>query len=514
MILVPSHMIPKIDRFASQELGISTLTLMDRAGEAVARTVREHVKEGSKVAVFAGKGNNGGDGYAAALKLMSDYRVTVYDVFSQGQRTEEGKYFLREYSSKSGVIEPLTFDENQLNNITSSHCIIDAVFGTGYTGELPEKVCQLIDIICTLDDAVKVAIDVPLGIDADFGTLIIPKTYTATATVVLGFVKTGLVSYPARKHIGKLVYDNLGLQKEDIIERFGIKDYYIDYELAASLVPHRTKDSHKGTYGKLLVITGSSTYPGAAHLTLEAALRSGVGYVTYLGEKEMCDSLLQKYPEALYRPLSLSDITNSDLAEFSRKYTAILIGSGLGGDNSGGLYHILEQLLKNEGCPLVLDADAINTLAKYPEASCNLIANSPREVILTPHPLEFARLVDLPLSLVTDDRLSLAKTFASENSCTLVLKGAGTVVADGTDTYINSSGSSALAKAGSGDVLAGHLAALVALGMSPVRASALAVYLHGAAADSLSKELSEFGVIPSDLPLEIAKQIAKLQNNS
>ena len=504
-------MISEIDRYASEKLGIPTLTLMDRAGGAVASAVKKYVSVGSKVAVFAGKGNNGGDGYAAALKLMDDYNVTVYDVFDGGQRSDEGKHFLCEYSSHGGVIEALTFSEKQLDNITSSHCVIDAVFGTGYSGELPEKVCRLIDLICAMDSAFKIAVDVPLGVNADFGTLLLPATYCATATVVLGFIKIGLVSYPARKHLGNLIYDNIGLQNEAVFEHFNFKDYYIDRELASSLLPQRPIDSHKGTFGKLLVITGSSTYPGAAHLTVESALRSGVGYVTYLGEKEMCDSLVTRFPEVLYKPCSIEKITESDIAAFSSDYTAILIGSGIGQAHPQELYRVLEQLIKTDGCPLILDADAINVLAKNPEHSADLIASSPREIILTPHPLEFARLIDLPLHLIKDDRLACAVTFATERCCTVVLKGAGTVVCDGQHTYVNSSGSSALAKAGSGDVLAGHLAALVALGMTPGEASALAVYLHGLAADILAEELSEFGVTPSDLPKEIARQIAELQ---
>lgn len=513
MILVPPQMIPEIDRYACEVLGIPTLTLMDRAGGAVADAVRTYVPKGSSVSVFAGKGNNGGDGYAAALKLMSDYTVTVYDVFSAGQRSEEGKHFLYGYTAAGGTVLPLTFDEKQLQDIRSSQCVVDAVFGTGYTGALPDVAIKLADVIMSMDDAVKIAIDVPLGIDSALGTLVLPQTYIATATVILGFVKTGLVSYPARKYLGNLIYDNLGLQNESVSKCFAIKDYCVDGELALQLLPKRAIDSHKGTFGKLLMITGSSTYQGAAHLTLEAALRSGVGYVTYLGEKELCDSLVLKFPEVIYKPCCVSNLTESELDALSQSYSAILIGSGLGQSKPDELYRILEQLLKTDGSPIVLDADAINVLAKDTRRSSDLIASSPRKIILTPHPLEFSRLTDIPIQHINGNRLALARTFASEKKCTLVLKGAGTIVCDGQSTYVNSSGSSALAKAGSGDVLAGHLAALVALGIDPTRASALAVYLHGAAADSLAEEMSEFGVTPSDLPAEIARQITKLEKN-
>ena len=183
-------------------------------------------------------------------------------------------------------------------------------------------------------------------------------------------------------------------------------------------------------------------------------------------------------------------------------------------EHSDTLYAHLETILLTEGAPLILDADAINILATRREHSLELIRASVRKVVLTPHPLEFARLSGIPTSEVQSNRLRVARRFAKDNGCVLVLKGAGTVITDGNETYINSTGSSALAKAGSGDVLAGCLAAFVASGVSPLRASALAAYLHGLATDSLSEELSDFGVIPSDLPREIARQIRKIEQKT
>ena len=511
MILVHPSMIPEIDKYASETLGISTAILMQRAGSAVACAVRSYAPKGSSVAIFAGKGNNGGDGYAAAVELFDEYKVTVYDVFSAGQRTDEGKHFMKAYYDLGGTVVPLTLDEKEVEHISSSDCLVDAVFGTGYSGDLPEIARRLIELFTTLQGAVKIAVDVPLGVNSELGTLTTDNPYYATATVALGFVKTGLVSYPAKKYVGRLIIDNLGLQNERVLSYFAFDSYYTDSDIATQNLPIRASDSHKGSYGKLLAVTGSSTYPGAAHLSLEAALRSGVGYVTYLGEKAMCDSLVSKLPEAIYRPIAPNDLTSDELAEIALRHTAVLIGSGIGTEHSDTLYAHLETLLLTEGAPLVLDADAINILANRREHSLELIRASVRKVVLTPHPLEFARLSGIPTSEVQSNRLRVARRFAKDNGCVLVLKGAGTVITDGNETYINSTGSSALAKAGSGDVLAGCLAAFVASGVSPLRASALAAYLHGLAADSLSEELSDFGVIPSDLPREIARQIRKIE---
>ena len=515
MLLVHPSLISRIDKYASDSLGIFTHTLMGRAGRAVENAVRECSELGARVSIFAGKGNNGGDGYAAALYLLEDYDVTVYDVFSAGQRSDEGKSFLAEYAASGGRIEPLTFDENQVLDIAKSAVVVDAVFGTGFCGALPEIALKLAKLIGSLDGVCRIAVDVPLGVDAALGAVDFEVVYRADATVVLGFVKTGLVSYPAKEYVGKLIYDNLGLQKDEILRNFTVDSYCIDQEIARELLPQRAENSNKGSFGKLLMLTGSSRYPGAAHLSLEAALRSGVGYVTFMGEKELTDTLLPKLPEAIYRTFSPTNASFDELAELitlSSSHSAILVGSG--SSRSEGLFRLLECLLETNGAPLILDADAINVLSEHPDTAKRLISHSPRKVVLTPHPLELSRVSGIPTDIIQQNRLAVAKDFAREHSCILVLKGAGTVVTDGEVTYVNSSGSSALAKAGSGDVLAGHLAALVASGIDPLSASALAVYLHGRAADALSEELSDFGVIPSDLPREIARQISKISTSN
>lgn len=512
MLLAHPAMISEIDKYAAHTLGIPMRELMYRAGAAVANAVRSCVPGGSKISVFAGKGNNGGDGYAAALILKDEYNVTVYDVFSCGQRTDEGRYFLDSFALSGGKIKTLKFDEATLNEIRSSDAVIDAVFGTGFVGELPDTALQVANLFSSLTHIVKIAIDTPLGVNASDGSVIKAAAYHADITVALGFVKTGLVSYPAKEYVGKLIYDNIDLHNEAILREFSFFDYCIDYDLASTFIPIRKANSNKGTFGKLLMISGSFAFAGAAHLSLESALRMGVGLVTYLGEKALCDSLVAKLPEAIYKTFSPIDATDEEirsLVDLSLNYTAALVGPG--SSRSDGLYRLIRALLSSEGSPLILDADAINVLDSD---ALMLIRDSRRQVILTPHPLEFSRISGIPVDEVQENRLSVAKAFARDHNCILVLKGAATVVTDGALTYINSSGSSALAKAGSGDVLAGAISSLVASGTDPLRAAALAVYLHGLAADELASELSELGVTPSDLPRGMARQIALLQKKA
>lgn len=509
MKLALSSLISEIDKYAAEVIGTPLIDLMGRSGAAVESAVRSYTKEGGFVVILAGSGNNGGDGYAAAVRLMKDYRVKVFDVFSKGKRNAEGQHFLNLFREQNGEIENLILSDAQKQQIKSAACIVDAVFGTGFRGQIPETVRELATVVSESVGAKKIAVDVPMGVNADDGSVDVSAA-SMHATVELSFIKPGIVSYPARSYVGRIIYDDLGLPRERIEKHFDFKYRLIDEEYAKKHLPRREENSSKGSFGKTLLITGSAKYRGAGRLSLEAALRGGAGLVTYLGQEELVNDFSREYPEAIYKSAELSDPGAAALAtELSTVHSSTLIGSGSG--NSAATARITEALLSSDGGVLVLDADAINALAAERDNALTLIKNAKRPVILTPHPLEFSRLSGNDVATVQRKRLAMAIRFAAENRCVLVLKGAGTIVTDGHDVYINKSGSSALSKAGSGDVLAGFIASLAASGAAPKVAAALAVYYHGAAGDSLAEELSTYGVTPSDLPKEIARMIAKTQ---
>lgn len=516
MKLAKSSLVPEIDRYCATSLGISVRHLMDRSGEAVARVVRERVTPGGEVLIFAGSGNNGGDGYAAACKLHGDYCVTVFDVFSAGQRTEEGKYYLSAFRDAGGTVENFAMSDALALRIAHAACIIDAIFGTGFHGEVPAELIPLAEAIQKAVNVRKIAIDVPLGVNADDGS-VAPFALYVGATVELAMIKTGLVSYPARAYVGELVFDDLGLPLEDkIYPQFDIRDHLIEKVFVKLHLPEREKNSNKGSFGKLLVITGSERYHGAAALSLEGALRGGAGYVTYLGTEDLVRELSAKFPEALYQKMPAPDaMTEADMdavSALSEKNSATLIGCGSG--NTPALARLVVRLLGTGDTPLILDADAINALAAMGEEGLDALRTATRPVILTPHPLEFSRLAGQNVNDVQQHRIERARAFVEEYGCTLVLKGAGTVVIDSEELFINHTGSSALAKAGSGDVLAGTLSSLIAMGTRPIIACALAVYFHGLAADHLAVKFSSFGVIPSDLPTQIGQEIARIENDN
>ena len=514
MKLAVSSMISKIDSFSADKLGLSIKSLMEKSGKAVADAVRARVNPGTSVIVLAGKGNNGGDGYAAAVSLMNEYRLTVLDVFGSGQKTEAGKYFLELYLENGGRLLNYEPTEKIHNEIKSSDCVIDAVFGTGFVGEMPESIRPLAITVREAVGTHKIAIDVPLGINADDGS-VSDFVISVEATVALSFIKPGIISYPARAYVGEIIYDSLGLPEAEISKNFYFKYHMVDFDFVRRILPKRENNSNKGSFGKLLMITGSKKYRGAAHLSAEAALRGGVGLVTFAGPAELLADLSGKYPEIVYKTVSdVSELTESEeneLSELSRKHTATLIGSG--SDNTEGLLRLTLKLLDSEGGTLILDADAVNALSDAGEIGKQAIKNAKRPLVLTPHPLEFARLTGDEVANVQLHRLQKAEEFAKEYGVILVLKGASTIVTDGETVYINASGSSALAKAGSGDVLAGVVGAMCAQkSASDILAATISVYIHGAAGDSLAKEFSSYGVTPSDLPKRIAEELCAIEN--
>ena len=283
----------------------------------------------------------------------------------------------------------------------------------------------------------------------------------------------------------------------------------VDASFAASLLPARPDDGNKGTFGRALLFCGSERYRGAACLSAEAALSGGAGLVEVASCESVVSLVLSRAPSVIGTAYTPSSSGAYLPTEPTAKATAILVGCGSG--CSKRLCLSLSELLKTTGCPIVLDADAVNSLALSRLTSLELLSAAARPVILTPHPLEFARLSGLSLDEINADRVGVASRFAKEYGVTLVLKGKGTVIAspDG-EIAVNTSGGSGLAKGGSGDVLSGLLVSLLAQGMNPRAAAILAVYLHGAAGDALSAEYSPYGVRPDDLPRQISREISRL----
>ncbi len=516
MKLVSPAMIAEIDAFAIKNLSLTEETLIRRAGDAVADAlfaegIYSNNETYAKTVILCGGGNNGADGYAAALALAErGVPVSAIDVFDKGQRSEGGKAVLAAYTERLGA--PRSFAE--LPTLTGTGVYIDAMFGTGFSGELPETGRAAARYL-NRQKAKRIAIDIPFGVDASNGTAE-KDALRADITVVLSYMKKGLLSYPAKEKCGKLVLRDIGLDIPRVHRAFPDMEEAIDDAYVEAHLPPRPADSHKGSFGRSVLFSGSKKYRGAPLLATLACLRGGVGLLTLVSEREVISSVGKKLPEVIYREASPIDVwSKEELDEalaLCEGASAVLVGPG--SEVSEGLYRFLSALLSREGCPLVLDAGALGALALHREEAEEMLLAAKREVLMTPHPLEFARLLGLTAAEVQASRMTLARDYAERTGCAVLLKGAGTVIAAEGDLSINTTGSSALAKGGSGDVLAGLVTALAAQGATAKEALRLGAYLHGKAGDTLSLELSEYGVLPSDLPRQIAMEIAKIKSGA
>lgn len=284
---------------------------------------------------------------------------------------------------------------------------------------------------------------------------------------------------------------------------------YITSDIVREILPKRENNTHKGSYGRAVLLCGSEAYRGAAILATESALRMGSGLVCLCSESNVISDCSIRLPEAIYT--DSDKICKLKLSKFKRlteNATAILIGCGTG--KSEALGELIISILGKEGVPLVIDADGINSLALLNEKAIFALKKAKRQVVLTPHPAEMGRLLSLPASKIQENRLKIAEDFAKENNVTLILKGNKTIITDGITLKIDDIGGPELAKGGSGDVLAGGVVSFLSQGFSPINSAIIAVYLHSKAGKTLSDEYSTYGVCPSELPKQMAREIALL----
>ena len=288
------------------------------------------------------------------------------------------------------------------------------------------------------------------------------------------------------------------------MDHINISPIEIDKNFILKHFPRRPNDSNKGSFGKLTLLTGSDKYRGAAHLSLAMALRAGAGITRFIGSGELCSELRCVYPEAIYMP----DISSESATDILSSSDSFVIGCG--SDISESLADITVAAIRRAKGRAVIDADAINSIARYRDAT--FLSTKDKSVILTPHPLELSRISGVAVEKINAERISFAVEFARRYSITLLLKGYRTVITDGERVLINTTGNSALSKGGSGDVLAGLIGSLCAHVSDPLTAAAIGAYLHGLAGDRLSVEYSTLGVTPSDLPSCVARIMAEIES--
>lgn len=458
----------KLDHLAIEEFGIPGSTLMARAAEAVLKTITSRFKEVKKLAVVCGIGNNGGDGFVlATIAKPLGYKVTVFTV---GNIDDLKGDALSAYRALNGAMIP-TQKLNSVDDLTGADLIVDAIFGSGLSRVVESEFYKAIEFINSTTKPV-IAVDVPSGLCAGTGSVL---GIAVRAMITVSFVgrKRGLFTADGPDHTGELIFDDLKIPAE-VFKMVPAGTCLLDHELLKGKIPARKKNSYKGCFGHVLVIGGNHGMNGAALLCGQAALKSGAGLVSVATRASHAQFLNLTQPELMVSACEdLTAIQN----EIS-KATVLALGPGLGQDAWARL--VYDAALASDK-PLVLDADGLQFLAQ------NFVKR--KNMIITPHPGEAARLLNTTSAAIQKNRFEAAETLSKKYGAVVVLKGCGTVVSGvDSETSVCPYGNAFMAKAGLGDALTGIIAALLAQGMAPADAAKTAVCAHGMVGDKLLKD--------------------------
>jgi ADP-dependent NAD(P)H-hydrate dehydratase / NAD(P)H-hydrate epimerase len=449
------------DRAARERAGVPERVLMENAGRAAALVVAALFRPG-RVAVLAGGGNNGGDALVVARTLRTwGHAVTVFGAASRAPAAE----LAHGWDVTVATMSP------EAARLDSAAVIVDGVLGTGTRGAPRAAAAEWIEAANASGRPI-VALDLPSGVDATTGR--VPgAAIRAAATVTFGWPKVGLLLHPARAHCGRLLAVEIGFPPLDAID--GAQAEAITPAWAAERLPARPPDAHKGTAGRLLILAGSAGMAGAAALAGVAARRAGAGLVR-IASAEANRAILQSLvPEATF--LDRTQLADADVGSMD----GLAAGPGLGTDDVA--WDALTAALAATGTlPMLLDADALNLLAREPDRLRALAGERP--VVITPHPREMARLLAVETEAVTADAPAAAREAAARFGCTVLLKGQPSLIATpGTRLLVNTSGSSDLATGGMGDQLSGVIGAFLAAGLDARTAAGVGLFLSGRAAD-------------------------------
>lgn len=508
-IFMTREQIRKLDAIAMDEVGIPGPVLMENAGRGAALAAMR-LAPSKRAAVLAGPGNNGGDGFVIARHLVNHgFQVTVY--LAVPRKKVKGDALLN-----LEILDNMGFDivdvstpaalADLADRFRSDGFLVDALLGTGVSREVEGHLAELIRAVNRAEIPV-LAVDIPSGLDADTGRPL-GAAVRATATATFGHLKRGLVIFPGAELAGAVEVIPIGVPGF-VSDRAGIDGRIIGEEDVRSLVPRRGADSHKGTFGHLLVLAGTVGKTGAAAMVGRAALRSGTGLVTVattayaqpILEAKCLEVMVEHVIERADAPMGQKVARR--LAQLLSGKQAAALGPGL--TTAPGMAGLVLCAIETLEVPAVIDADGINILAADPAVAGR--AKAP--LVLTPHPGEMARLLNRTTADVQADRIGAAREAARAHRAVVVLKGARTVVAspDG-GVFVNPTGNAGMASAGMGDVLTGVIGGFLAQGVLPLEAALLGVYVHGLAGDRSAERIGAAGLVASDVIDELPRVLA------
>lgn len=466
----------RMDRLASEELGLPSICLMENAGRGCAEAILEEAdKRGARrVAILCGAGSNGGDGYVIARSLANQgLDAEIYSLAPAGKLKGDAAV-MRKVVENMGLTVVDVLDEAAIPDFREVDLVVDALLGTGLKGAPTGLTAKVIAAVC--DSAVPaVAIDVPSGVQGDSGK-VEGAAIQAELTLTMAAAKRGLLLAPGRDFAGEIRVVDIGYAPGDLLEggEWGRAD---EHDLVG-LLPGRVSSSHKGDYGKVLLLAGSPGMAGAALLASRAALRSGAGMARLAAPDGVVNQIAGAMPEVMTLALSGDRKDLDRVLEALEWADALAIGPGLG--REAGTKKMVRELLRRSSVPTVLDADGLAAFDGEPSA----LGDRQAPLCITPHGGEFLRLLGREGEFSQHAMLQRALELATEHDLTLVLKGAPTaILAPGGDVLLNGTGDHGMATAGVGDVLTGLLAGLAAQGLELEDAAILGVHLHGLAGD-------------------------------
>jgi len=486
----------KIDLCTQKEYGLSSLVLMEQAGERATTLLLDKFGKNARYLILVGCGNNGGDALVVARRLkLQGGSVYTYLVGNRNKLTPESKTNLSIFEKLGGEVNELPQNDKQFQmDIMAADVVVDGLIGIGAKGDLQEP---FLGVAKTVNESLTkvIALDIPTGVDATSGQ-ILKEAIKADYTLTFGLPKLGLYLYPGASYAGKIIVEQLSFPPQ-LLEDNNLRGHVTEIKDLALL--KRPQDSHKGTFGKGLLLAGSAGMCGAAAFCGEAALRTGAGVVQAVVKKELFPIFQQLVPEMIlseYKPDAEFDLSS---------FNCLMIGPGWGlsKENAIVLNEILNLAAQKE-LPVVLDADALALLAKEEIAVKG-------QLILTPHPGEMSRLTEQNIEDLLQDRIGCSLALAKKTGAAVILKGAHTITAlsDG-NFYLNPTGNAGMATAGSGDVLTGIIGGILMQGVPLSLAALSGVYLHGLAGDLAKDSLGSRSLLARDIINFIPEALKKV----
>lgn len=464
--------------------------LMKKAGQECFKKIVKYYGDdivGNTVLVVCGNGKNAGDGFVIA-KLLSDFGADAKIVLADKMPViDEPLMYFNE--ARDSDVEIIDFAEADFN----CTLIVDCIFGIGFHGEPKEPFNTVFDAVNS-SDAIVVSVDTPSGTDASNGSAV--NAVKADLTIAISTLKYCHILPPSNEYCGKIVTVDIGIPDDCYTEKYAET---ITKKAAKSCFVKRSVNSHKGDFGHQLNICGSYKMCGAAVISAKAALKTGVGLLKCVFPKSIYPVMTSHLIQPLFAPMSENEektFSMGSLTHILKELTwadSVVLGCGIG--NNDDTQVLTNQIIRECGVPLVLDADGINCILP----NIDILREAHSDVVITPHPAEMARLINENTVYVQQNRIAVAKAFANEYGCTVVLKGANTVVTNGDDVFVNTTGNPGMAMGGTGDMLSGMIGSFIAQGVSAFDSAKCAVYIHGLCGDITAKELSQHGMAVDDM---------------